>query len=352
MSRSTRLPVRRAYATLAAVSALVLTAGCSSNAPAAGESEASAESATSDVEEAAEDTAAESCTYPVTVTDMAGNEVTVESVDSVVVTDNRMFATIADWGIQPTAAPRTLMSPNNPMKDDDSILDTGSHGEPDFTKVIEADPTVIISGYRYGDHADALKDAAPGAAFIDTTNNEMTADEYAVASTQMLGEIFCMQDKATELVDQFHTSLEETKAAYDPAMTVMGLVTSGNEIRYSNPTDGRGASIYFSLLGLTPALDQDGSTNHQGDDISLEAIAESNPDFYLVLDRDAAFAGSDGEETTPALELINGSASLAATPAVVNQAIYIMPADYYLTEDIYAYMDVLSGLKQAFEAQR
>lgn len=351
MSSSTRSSMRRVGATLAAVSALVLAAGCSSQTPTT-ETEESAESAAAEVEEAAEETAANACTYPLVVTDMAGNEVTVESVDSVVVTDNRMFATISDWGIQPTAAPRTLMSPNNPMKADDAILDTGSHGEPDFTKVIEADPTIIISGYRYGDHADALKDAAPDAAFIDTTNNEMTADEYAVASTQMLGEIFCMQDKATELVDEFHSTLAETKAAYDPEMTVMGLVTSGNEIRYSNPADGRGASIYFSLLNLTPALDQEGSTNHQGDDISIEAIAESDPDFYLVLDRDAAFAGSDGEETTPALELINGSASLAATPAVVNQAIYVMPADYYLTEDIYAYMDVLSGLKQAFEAQK
>lgn len=350
MSSSTRPPLRRIYATLAAVSALVLAAGCSSGTPAASETEDSAESASTTVEETTEEAAAESCTYPLVVTDMAGNEVTVESVDSVVVTDNRMFATLKEWGIQPTAAPRALMSPNISWVDDESILDTGSHGEPDFTKVIEADPTVIINGYRYGDHADAMKDAAPDAAFFDTTNDEMTADEYAVASTQMLGAIFCEQDKADELIEEFHSAVAETKAAYDPAMTVMGLVTAGNETRYSNPVDGRGASIFFSLLDLTPALEETGSTNHKGDDISIEAIAESNPDFYLVLDRDAAVSG-DGE-TTPALELINGSAALAATPAVVNQAIYVMPADYYVTEDIYAYMDVLSGLKQAFEAQK
>ena len=65
-----------------------------------------------------------------------------------------------------------------------------------------------------------------------------------------------------------------------------------------------------------------------------------------VLDRDAAVT-SDGE-TTPALELINGSTALAGVSAVQNQAIYVMPADYYLTEDIYAYIDVLGGLQQAF----
>ena len=124
------------------------------------------------------------------------------------------------------------------------------------------------------------------------------------------------------------------------------LVTNATEIRYSNPADGRGASIFFNLLDLTPALDAEGSTNHQGDDISIEAIAESNPGFFLVLDRDAAVT-SDGE-TTPALELINGSTALAGVSAVQNQAIYVMPADYYLTEDIYAYIDVLGGLQQAF----
>ena len=192
--------------------------------------------------------------------------------------------------------------------------------------------------------------AAPEAAFVDTTNTELTADEYAVESVTMLGEIFCKQAEAEALIDEFHAAVAEAKAAYDPQMTVMGLVTSGNEIRYSNPMDGRGASIYFSLLDLTPALDDTGSTNDQGDDISIEAIAQANPDFFIVLDRDAAFAAE--KEVTPALELINGSAALATVPAVTNEAIYVMPSDYYLTEDIYAYMSVLSGLTDAFSAHQ
>lgn len=327
---------RRGLASLAgvAIAALALT-GCATNA--------------STAEEQPTDTTTKSeASFPVTVTDMAGNEVTIESADSVIVTDNRLFRLVSDWGIELTAAPRTLMSPNNPMKEDGSVLDLGSHSEPDFEKVVEADPDLIINGYRYSSHAEEMQNAAPDAAFVDMTNDDLGTDEYLVQSTELLGEIFGKQDEAKAIIDELHTAIDEAKAAYDPEVSVMGLVTSANEIRYSSPTDGRGASVFFSLIGMTPALDADGSANHQGDDISIEAIAESNADFFLVLDRDAAFA--DSQEVTPALELIGGSAALANVPAVQNEAIYVMPGDFYLTEDIVMYTTVAKDLAAAFNS--
>ncbi len=290
------------------------------------------------------------CAYPLTVTDMAGNDVIVESADSVVVTDNRAFGILSSWGITPSAAPRTIMSPNNPWTANEEILDTGSHAEPNFDQVIVADPTLIINGYRYNDHADKMKQAAPEAAFIDMTNTELTPVEYATAQVELLGQLFCQEDEATALIEQFDEAVAAGRDAYDPTMTVMGLVTNANEIRYSNPNDGRGASVFFELLELTPALDTAGTTNHQGDDISIEAIAQANPDFLIVLDRDAAV--STGGESTPALELINGSTALSTVPAVENQAIYILPADFYLTEDMPSYIEVLKGLTAAFQAQK
>lgn len=182
---------------------------------------------------------------------------------------------------------------NNPLKDSTTILNTGTHREPDFEQFVAADP---------------------------------------------------------DLIKEFEDAITTAKTAYNPDQTVMGLVTTGHDINYSNPTDGRGASIFFRLLGLTPALDAEGSSDHTGDDISLEAIAGANADLFLVLDRAAAVA-SDGEDNTPALELIKGSAALANVPAVQNDAIYVMPADYYLTEDVFAYISVLNGLTELFNAQ-
>ncbi|MFT3797263.1 ABC transporter substrate-binding protein [Microbacterium sp.] len=300
--------------------------------------------------EAAETTPAAEDYYPITVTDLAGNEVTIDSADSVAITDNRFFQLAADWDLAITVAPRDLMSPNNPLADDEDILNIGTHGEPDFEKIVAADPDLVINGYRFGgeENAQGVKDAAPDAAFIDmTAPDDTTADEYVVQSLTLMGEVFNKKDEAAALIAEFHDALDEAKSAYDPATTVMGLITSGGEINYSNPTDGRGASIFFSLLELTPALDAEGSEGHTGDSVSLEALAGANADVFMVLDRDAAVGEG---EVTPALELINGSAALAAVPAVQNGAIYVFPSDYYLTEDVFAYIAVLNGLAKTFQA--
>ncbi|PZQ88957.1 MAG: iron ABC transporter substrate-binding protein [Leifsonia xyli] len=287
--------------------------------------------------------------YPITVTDLAGNEVTIESAESVAITDNRFFQLAADWGLPITVAPRDLMSPNNPLAADDDILNIGTHIEPDYEQIVAADPDLVINGYRFSaEREQGVKDAAPDAAFVDmTAPDDVTADEFVVSSLTLLGEVFNKKDEAAALIDEFHTAVADAKDAYDPDITVMGLVTSGGEINYSNPSDGRGASIFFSLLGMTPALETTGTEKDTGDSVSLEALAAANADVLIVLDRDAAVA--DGE-VTPALELIGSSTALSTVPAVQNDAIYVFPADYYLTEDVFAYIAVLNGLTKVFQA--
>ncbi|PCE16453.1 hypothetical protein AUC47_00995 [Microbacterium sp. SZ1] len=307
--------------------------------------------ATSDASDVEEPAASEDY-YPVTVTDMAGNEVTIESADSVAITDNRFFQLAADWDLPVTVAPLDLFSPENPLKDSSEILNIGLHTEPDFEQIVAADPDLVVNGYRFSseENAQGVKDAAPDAAFLDMTGPaDQSADEFVVESITLLGEVFNRKAEADALVDDFHTALDEAKDAYDPEKTVMGLVTSGGEINYSNPTDGRGASIFFDLVGMTPALDAEGTTDHTGDNVSLEALAQANADYLLVLDRDAAVS-EEGQTVVPALELITGSAALAKVPAVQNEAITVMPADYYLTEDVFAYVAVLNGLTELFES--
>ena len=92
---------------------------------------------------------------------------------------------------------------------------------------------------------------------------------------------------------------------------------------------------------MTPALEDEGSSDHQGDDISVEAIASANPEFLIVMDRDAAVG--DGT-SAGAKELIEESEALQDVPAVANDNIYYMPADFYVAEDIQNYTTVLNEL--------
>ena len=106
MPRSARAP-RLASLALTSVAALALV-GCSAGGEATGSSSASAAGESSASATAAG--ASGGVAAGVTVTDMSGTEVTLpEEVDSVIATDNRIFRTLDDWGVELSAAPKQIM---------------------------------------------------------------------------------------------------------------------------------------------------------------------------------------------------------------------------------------------------
>lgn len=162
--------------------------------------------------------------------------------------------------------------------------------------------------------------------------------------------MFGKQDEADKLIEDFDKSIERAKAAYDKQDKVMGVITSGGNVNYAAPGSGRSLGPIFQILGLTPALEvENASTDHEGDDISVEAIADSNPDIMLVMDRDAATAENNGEEYTPANELIANSAALKNVTAVTEDRIIYMPQYTYVDEGIQTYIEFFNSLADALE---
>lgn len=84
------------------------------------------------------------------------------------------------------------------------------------------------------------------------------------------------------------------------------------------------------------------SSDHKGDDISVEAIAESNPDVLLVLDRDASITT---EESIPAKDIIENSNTLKNVNAIKNRKIFYAPNDTYTNESIKTYVELFKELK-------
>ena len=145
--------------------------------------------------------------------------------------------------------------------------------------------------------------------------------------------------------------MERVSAAYDGSSTVMAVNVSGGEIGYLAPTVGRALGWTFDAFDLVPALEVEGaSDDHQGDDISVEAIADSNPDWILVMDRDAA-VGADDPSYQPAEEIIEASEALAGVTAVAEGNVVYMPADTYTNESIQTYTEYFTTLAEALEAQ-
>lgn len=319
-------------AALLGVAALTLTA-CGSNSAAPAES-------------------APASTSTVTFTDNNGEHTINTPAKSVVATDNRTFETLEAWDIKLTAGAVALMPDTISYAKDKNVVDLGSHREPNLEAIVEVAPDLIINGQRFTQHAEKISKLAPEATIVNLDPREGEPfDKELKRQTTVLGEIFGKQAEAKALNDEFDKSVARAKAAYNKDEKVMGLITSGGEINYSAPGSGRSVGPAFDILGLTPALVvEDSSTDHEGDDISVEAIAGSNPDWMLVLDRDGAVA-ADESGYTPAADLLKKSEALANVTASKEGNIVVMPADTYTNEGIQTYTEFFNDFAEALESK-
>lgn len=272
---------------------------------------------------------------------------------SVVALDNRSFQTLEDWGVKPKAAARKLIPKGFEYRDDESIVDIGNHREPDLEAIVAAEPDLIINGQRFTQYEDKIKKLAPDTPVLnlDPRDGQPLGDELK-RQTTVLGEVFGKEKEAEELNKKFDDASEAVKTSYSDDETVMGLISTGGNLNYSAPNSGRAVGPLFEMGGLKPALDvKDASDDHQGDDVSVEAIAKANPDWIIVMDRDAAITLPEGEKYHPAQDVVSNSAALKDVTAVKEGRVLYMPEDTYLNESIQTYTEVLEQLAEEFDKQ-
>lgn len=296
----------------------------------------------------AETASGESAT--VTIEANGGSVDAPSPAQSVVALDNRTFKLLDDWGVELSAGAVSLMRADVSYKDNDDILDIGNHREPNLENIVAAEPDLIISGQRFSQYNEDIADLAD-APLVDLEPREgEELGEELKRQVTTLGEVFDKQDEAQALVDDYDAAVERVSAAYDSEETVMSVITTGGDINYSAPGAGRTLGPVYDSLGLTPSLEvDDASTGDQGDDISVEAIADSDPDWIFVMDRDAGVNANSGEEYTPAQDLIAESPALQNVTAVQEENIVYMPEFTYLDESLQTYTEFYESVAEAME---
>lgn len=332
--------IRRSLVASVAALSMALTACSSAEESTSGSSDTSA--------------ASSSETTEITLEDNFGEKKIAAPVSAPAVTDNRAFEILADWDVKIAAAPlKFVPSTVRDVYNKDTVAaDLGSHREPDLESLVAAEPDVVWNGQRFEQHQEDIEKLVEDVPVLDfEPRDDKDFFEELKRHTEALGQTFGHEEDAAKLIEDFDAAAKRAKEAYDPSKKVMAVNTSGGEIGYIAPKIGRTYGPVFDLIGMTPALEvPEGTDDHEGDDISVEAIAESNPDWILVMDRDAAVS-KEGEEHVPGDKLVNENAALKNVTAVKEGNVYVAPADTYVNESIITYTEILNALADAFEKQ-
>lgn len=292
----------------------------------------------------------------VEITDNYGTITVPINPKNVVALDNRTFETLEEWGIKLAAVPKGVMPADSTYVVDESVQDIGNHGEPNLEIIAAVDPELVIVGQRFAKYYEDIKKLVPNAAVIDI-NIDVSAEDGTAGNnlvngfkdtTTMLGQIFDKNEEAKQLNARFDQALEAAKEAYNGTDTVMSVIVSGGNIGYSAPQNGRVWGPLYDIFGWNPSLKVEKSTSdHQGDEISVEAIAQSNPDWLFVLDRDAAISSVEGK--IPAQDVIANAPALQNTTAVTKGQIVYAPSDTYTNESIQTFIEIFEEIAKAFK---
>ncbi|REB05656.1 iron ABC transporter substrate-binding protein [Sporosarcina sp. BI001-red] len=336
-----------------AVFVLMLTA-CSGTNNESGKAENKDKEVESSEVEAGEEEVEPAEATSVEITDIHGTVTVPINPKNVIVLDNRSFQTLADWGIELAAVPKAVMTADSPYVKDEKVQDIGNHREPNLEILAAADPELVIVGQRFANYYDDIKKLVPNAVVIDinvdVSEETETPGENLVKglkdNTVTLGKIFDKNEEAEKLIADFDQSIEDAKSAYNGTDTVMGVIVSGGDIGFAAPGSGRVWGPMYEIFGWVPALEvKESTSDHQGDEVSVEAIAQSNPDWIFVMDRDASITGIT--DKVPAQDVIDQSPALQKTTAITKEQIVYAPADTYLNESIQTYLKLFEDLKEA-----
>ncbi|RWR28273.1 siderophore ABC transporter substrate-binding protein [Sinirhodobacter populi] len=255
---------------------------------------------------------------PVTVTTARGPVTIEETPERPVVYDVAAIDSLHALGVPVAGVPQKLYVDylDDVSKDAAKV---GTLFEPDLEAVAGLGPDLIIVGGRSAAQYDSLGRIAP---VIDMS---VSPDVLGDAERRLkdYGALFGRQDKADELIASLQAKLDELHAAAEGRGSALILLTNGPKVA------AYGANSRFGWLhtatGMPEARAGLSAENH-GDAVSLEFIAEANPDWIFVIDRSAAI-GEEGQSARITLD----NPLVATTNAAKNgHILYLSGAGMYV----------------------
>ncbi|MFD0588773.1 siderophore ABC transporter substrate-binding protein [Paenibacillus sp. GCM10027627] len=240
----------------------------------------------------------------------------------VVVFDYGTLDTLDKLGVEVASVPQTNIPAYLDKYKDAKYANAGGLKEPDFETIDGLSPDLIIISGRQADHYEELNKIAPTIYMGVDAANYM---ESFKTNVNTLADIFGKQAEAKAALEEIEASI---KAVHEKATAggKKGLIILTNEGKISSFGPGSRFGIIHDVLGVAP-VDPGIKADTHGNEVTFEYIAEKNPDYLFVIDRNTAVAaGEKGVKQSIENDLVKNT-----TAYKDGKIVYLDPQYWYLS---------------------
>ncbi|WP_412760819.1 siderophore ABC transporter substrate-binding protein [Peribacillus frigoritolerans] len=255
----------------------------------------------------------------ITVKHQLGETKVKTNPEKVVVFDMGTLDTLDKLGVEVAAVPHDGL-PEYLSKYEGITENAGGLKEPDFEKINEIAPDLILISGRQSEAYKELSKIAPTVFVgVDTTKYMESFEE----NVTLLGKIFDKKDEAAKELKSVEENINALKEKAPTDKTGLIVLSSGGKVSAYGPDSRFG--IIHDVFGV-PAVDDKLEVSTHGQSISFEYIAEKNPDYLFVVDRDAVAGDGAAAKETIENDIVKNTKAFKE-----GNIIYLDPNYWYLS---------------------
>lgn len=270
-------------------------------------------------------TAAPAENEEMTIKHQLGEATLKKNPAKVVVFDYGTLETLDKLGVEIAAVPQGNLPSHLEKYNDSKYTNAGTLFEPDFEKLNALKPDVIFISGRSSEAYEELNKIAPTIFLGVDTQRYM---ESFTENVKTIGELFGKEaeaEKELAAINDSVTAVNELASAGGKKGLI--ILTTGGKVSAFGP--GSRFGIIHDVLGVTP-VDESIKVDTHGNSISFEFVAEKNPDYLFVVDRDAVVT-EEGKQATPAKEIVENDLVKKTNAYKDGKIVYLDPSYWYLS---------------------